>query len=43
LGLPTAGAALALGIEGNSLAQREREREKGHGVILTTPGNYDGG
>jgi hypothetical protein len=26
-----------------TLAQREREREKGHGMILTTPGNYDGG
>jgi hypothetical protein len=37
------GAALALGIEGNSLAQRERKREKGHGVILTTLGYYDDG
>jgi hypothetical protein len=38
-----AGAALALGIKGNSLVKREMKREKGHGVILTTPGYYDGG
>jgi hypothetical protein len=31
------------GGKGNVLTRRERGREKGHGVILTTPRSYDDG
>jgi hypothetical protein len=43
LGLHTVGVALTHSSKGDVLAQRERGKEKGHGVFLTTPGSCDDG
>jgi hypothetical protein len=39
--LPTAEAALGHGGKGKALVQRERGREKGYGMFLTTPRSCD--
>jgi hypothetical protein len=41
--IPTARAARGHGGKGDAHAQREIGREKGHGVLLTTPGCCDDG